>query len=52
MPDLWVLDVQRRLLIVHREPVDGRYTDVRALGEDETATAVALDLAVPVASLL
>ena len=52
VPDYWVLDVQQRLLVVHREPVDGRYTDVRALGEDETAIAVAVDLAVPVASLL
>jgi len=52
VPDYWVLDVQRRMLIVHRAPVDGCYTDVRALGEDETAIAVAVDLAVPVAALL
>lgn len=42
----WVLDVE------HREPVDGCYTDVRALGDEETVAAAALDLAVPVAALL
>jgi len=52
VPDYWVLDVQRRVLVVHREPVDGRYTDVRTLGEGDTAIAAALDLAVPVAALL
>jgi Uma2 family endonuclease len=52
VPEYWVLDVNRRALIVHREPVDGCYTDIRTLGEDETATAVELNLAVPVSSLL
>jgi Uma2 family endonuclease len=51
VPEYWVLDVDRRALVVHRTPVDG-YTDVRTLGEDETATAVELNLAVPVSSLL
>ena len=50
--DYWVLDVARRVLVVHREPVDGCYTDVRTLGEDETVSALAVDLAVPVAALL
>ncbi|MDQ3723582.1 MAG: Uma2 family endonuclease [Actinomycetota bacterium] len=52
VPDYWVLDVQRRVLVVHRAPVDGCYTDVRTLSADETVSAVAVDLAVPVASLL
>jgi len=52
VPEYWVLDVKRRALVVHRTPVDGCYTDIRALGEDETVVAVALDLAVPVSSLL
>ena len=52
VPEYWVLDVKRRALIVHREPVDGCYTDIRTLGEHETVTAVAVDLTVPVASLL
>ena len=52
VPDLWVLDVQRRLLVVHRAPVDGRYTDVRTLRAHQTVKASALELVVPVASLL
>lgn len=52
VPEYWVLDVERRALVVHREPRDGAYTYVRALGDDETAALTALDLAVPVSSLL
>jgi Uma2 family endonuclease len=52
VPDYWVLDVQRRVLIVHRRPAEGRYTDIRTLDEHETVSAAALDLAVPVASVL
>jgi len=52
VPEYWVLDVERRALIVHRAPQDGFYTDVRTLGETDTATAEKLDLIVPVASLL
>ena len=52
VPEYWVLDVERRALVVHREPVDGYYTDVRTVSEDEIVTATKLDLAVPVASLL
>ena len=52
IPEYWVLDVKRRELIVHRDPRDGRYTSVRTLGEHDTATAVAVDLAVPLAELL
>ena len=51
-PEYWVLDVSRRELIVHRAPQDGDYTDVRTLGETDTATAERLDLTVPVAALL
>lgn len=52
VPEYWVLDVERRELIVHRTPQDGAYTDVRTLGDDETVTATAIDLTVPVAALL
>jgi len=51
VPEYWVLDVERRALIVHRDPRDGYYTDVRTVSEDEIVTATKLDLAVPVASL-
>ncbi|MDQ3677271.1 MAG: Uma2 family endonuclease [Actinomycetota bacterium] len=52
VPDYWVLDVERRALVVHREPVDGRYTLVRTASDDETVIALGLDLAVPVSALL
>lgn len=52
VPDYWVLDVERRVLVVHREPVDGRYTRVSTLGERETVTAATVELAVPVSALL
>jgi Uma2 family endonuclease len=52
VPEYWVLDVNRRALIVHRAPQDGAYTDVRTLDEHETVTAIAVDLTVPVSSLL
>jgi Uma2 family endonuclease len=52
VPEYWVLDVERRSLIVHRTPQDGAYAGVRTLEEHETVTAVALDLTVPVAALL
>ena len=40
VPEYWVLDVERRALIVHRAPQDGAYTDVRTLDEHETVTAI------------
>jgi len=52
IPEYWVLDVERRELVVHREPRGGRYTSVHTLGEHDTATAVAIDLSVPLAELL
>jgi Uma2 family endonuclease len=33
--EYWVLDIQRRQLIVHREPKSGRYSSVIAFGENE-----------------
>ena len=52
VPEKWVLDVERRSLIVHGAPQDGAYTDVRTLRESDTIAAAMLDLAVPVAALL
>ncbi len=39
--EYWVLDVAGRRLIVHREPVDGRYRSVVAFGEEERVAALA-----------
>jgi len=52
IPEYWVLDVERRELVVHREPANGRYTSVRTLGSHETVTATAVDLTVPLSALL
>lgn len=52
VPEYWVLDVDRRALVVHRAPVDGSYTDVRTLDEHDTITTTGLPLTVPVAALL
>jgi Uma2 family endonuclease len=39
--DYWVLDVQGRRLIVHRDPLDGRYQSVVEYGEDESVAPLA-----------
>jgi len=36
VPEYWVLDVTRGLLIVHRTPENGRYLHVEELTEDQT----------------
>jgi Uma2 family endonuclease len=47
IPEYWVLDVTRRRLIVHREPLAGRYQSVVAYGEHESISP----LSHPAASL-
>ena len=39
--DYWVFDVTGRRLIVHRDPVGGRYRSVEAYGENESAAPLA-----------
>ena len=41
IPDYWVLDVNRRRMIVHREPKDGKYASVVAYSEDESVAPLA-----------
>lgn len=52
IPEYWVLDLDRRRLVVHRDPVDDRYEQVEQLTDLDTATAVRLPLTVEVAYLL
>lgn len=52
VPEYWVLDVERRVLVVHSSPAEGVYADIRTFGEKESISAAALDLTVPVAALL
>ena len=43
IPELWIVDVQRRRVIVHREPRAEEYTDVREYGAGESWHSPALD---------
>ncbi len=52
IPEYWVLDVECRELVVHCEPSGSGYEDVQRRGADETVTAVAVALTLPVAALL
>ena len=52
IPEYWVLDVQRREIVVHREPSGPAYAQVRRAGVGETLTAAAVTLAVAVADLV
>lgn len=39
--DYWVVDIQGRRIVVHREPADGIYRSITAFQEDEPATPLA-----------
>ena len=52
VPEYWVLDVQRREIVVHREPSGERYEHVERVGVGDTLTATMVALTVPVADLV
>ncbi len=52
VPDYWVLDVERREIVVHREPSGSRFEQIRRVGAGETLTALAVALAVAVTDLV
>ncbi len=39
--EYWVVDIQRKQVIVHRAPIDGLYTSVMAFGFDEEVSPMA-----------
>ena len=41
IPEYWVLDIQGRRLVVHREPIAGRYSLIVAYGENEAVAPLA-----------
>jgi Uma2 family endonuclease len=41
IPDYWVLDVNQRRMIVHREPVAGKYSSVAVYSENESVSPLA-----------
>ena len=52
VPEYWVLDVQRREVVVHREPAGAAYRQVQRAGADETLTAAHVALTVAVAAIV
>ncbi|MEJ7825809.1 MAG: Uma2 family endonuclease [Solirubrobacteraceae bacterium] len=52
IPEYWVLDLDRRRLVVHRDPAGDRYETVDALTDDDTVTATGLPLTVAIADLM
>lgn len=52
IPEYWVLDLDRRRLVVHREPTGDRYASVASLTDADTVTAARLPLTVTVADVL
>ena len=41
IPEYWVLDINLRRLIVHREPLDGKYHSVKIYHQDERVSPLA-----------
>jgi Uma2 family endonuclease len=41
IPDYWVLDIENRRMIVHREPTGGKYNSVVAYSEEESVAPLA-----------
>ncbi len=52
IPDYWVLDITHRRLVVHRDPIDGRYEAVDVVADTGAITAARLPLTVAVAEVL
>ena len=52
IPEYWVLDLADRRLVVHRAPVEDRYTEVAVLTDADEVTAARLPLTVAVAQLM
>lgn len=52
VPEYWVLDVQRREIVVHREPSGDGYVSIERVGAGDTLTATMVALTVPVADLV
>ncbi len=52
IPEYWVLDLSGRRLVIHRDPVGGRYDHIEVATDTETVTAMRLPLTVEVADLL
>lgn len=52
IPEYWMLDIDGRRLVVHRDPVGGRYASVAKTTAADVVTAARLPVTVAVAELL
>jgi len=52
IPEYWVLDLDRRRLVVHRDPTGDRYGTVDALTDADSVTAAHLPVTMDVAEML
>lgn len=53
IPELWVIDLEGRRLVMHRDPQESGYADVRALGWNEEASPlIAPDVSITLAKVL
>ncbi len=52
IPDCWVLDIEGRRLVAHRDAADGRYATIESLTDTDTITAARLPFNVVVAEIL
>ena len=52
VPEYWVLDLNRRILIVHRAPAAGNYEDVQVVSESETVFLQSANATIRIADLL
>ncbi len=52
IPEYWVLDLDRRRLVVHRDPAGDHYTTVDALTDADSVTAAHLPLTMDIAEIL
>ncbi len=40
IPEYWIADLEREILIVHREPAEGRYASIETLQGDDIVSPV------------
>lgn len=52
VPEYWVLDLPRRVIVAYREPSGGDYKQVRTYSEEETISPEGLSAAIKVQTLL
>lgn len=52
IPEVWIVDLEGRQLLVHRSPVDGRYRDVSAAGSGVCSPSLAPHVQIDLSEVL